>query len=581
MDDDGVSLKSLFVPLTGLKVFFVLLAIGFIVYFNALFNFFAWDDFPYVFNNPEIHKFDIVHFFGPNTFNSGNSGFYRPVAMAYLSFLYNIFGTNAFLYHFLQVFQHVTASFLLFILFKKIFKVGISFYLAILFLVHPIQVESVAYMGGLASGVVFLCGITAILIAFKDRLSYMHTFLIYFLITFGLLFKEPAILFIPLIIFVSVCFKKRTLLSSIHYAVVPIFIYFFIRIVNVGVDLSQLHRATLVPIQELGFLERMQSVPAIVFFYIKTLLFPKVLAFDQMWIIEKISFTSFYLPLLIDILVLVAMLYVGYRAKKVGKKLFLTYLFFFVWFVGNFGILLQIVPLDMTVADRWMYVPLAGLLGIIGVGIKTCSLFERRSSALVYTLLVAIVLLLSIRTIVRNKDWKDDLTLLTHDSKVLTNFDIENNLGSELASRGRYDEALPHLENSLRLKGHDTSYYNIAHVYEQVGKYDQAKKYYRIAINTNRNIKRREAIIKNAYAGLGRVLLLHDTPGNAAVFLKEAMKVYPDDPMYISYYALALYKLDRYDESLIAAKKAYSMRQNETTKAMYDKIVNKEVINLR
>jgi hypothetical protein len=47
------------------------------------------------------------------------------------------------------------------------------------------------------------------------------------------------------------------------------------------------------------------------------------------------------------------------------KKFFTP--FFFYWFTGSLGLVLNIFPLDMTVSERWLYFPLIGFLGLSSV----------------------------------------------------------------------------------------------------------------------------------------------------------------------------------------------------------------------
>ena len=580
MDDDNLFFKNLFVPLTNKKVFCFLAIIGFFVYFNALFNFFVWDEFPYILYNTELHKFNVIKFFGKNLFNSELSGFYRPVGVTYLSFLYNVFGWHSFFYHLIQVVLHILAAGLLYYLFQKYINKIASFYLSVFFLIHPIQVESVAYIGGLASGLVYLFGVIPMLLSYKKVHTWLTSLVIVLFLLLGLLTKESGFMFPPLIFFLCYFIQKRKLLISLYYSIVPFAIYFLLRFFVAGVYFLST-KDTNVYIQHLPLLGRMANMPAIFFYYIKTLIFPDKLSLGQLWVIKSIDIPNFYLPLLIDILFVILIVVIGYYTFKLKRKLFVIYIFFLFWYLGGMVVMMQIFPVDMTVADRWYYLPFAGLLGILGIGASLVKVKNKNTMTLIHTFLIIGIILLSVRTIVRNSNWHDNLTLFGHDSKVLTNFDIENSLGAELASRKLYKEALPHLVKSVELYSHDTSLYNLGFVYEQLGDYKNAKKYYQETINTRKENSNREEIMQNAFNGMSRVLLLHDTPENASSFLKEAVKIYPSDSTYWSYLALSLYKLNEYNASLDAATKAVKLKPDAATKNMYQKILNREEIKLR
>src|SRR5260370_40719782 len=130
---------------------------------------------------------------------------------------------------------------------------------------------------------------------------------------------------------------------------------------------------------------------------------------------------------------------------------------------------MQIILLDATVADRWFYFPIVGLLGIVGVGIQTTKLSSKNVKMLSWILGIILLSLLSIRTIVRNTNWSDAITLYEHDSNISDNYEIENNLGSEYADIHKYDEALTHYKKSEALFPFETNTYNIGFVYEEMG----------------------------------------------------------------------------------------------------------------
>lgn len=144
---EDFSFKSYFVPLTKTKAISWIIVIGILVFANMLFNEFLWDDLEYIINNPQIHSFNIqflIDSFRGSLFNSG--GEYRPITAIYFMLLYSVFGSSSFFYHILQVCLHITNSILVFVLFKKFFSSKLSFFVSIIFLIHPIQIEAVSYI---------------------------------------------------------------------------------------------------------------------------------------------------------------------------------------------------------------------------------------------------------------------------------------------------------------------------------------------------------------------------------------------------------------------------------------------------
>lgn len=152
--------------LTKLKVVNLIVLLGIITFANCIFNKFVLDDYSFIVNNPEVHRLNIFASFGKNMFNG--LGYYRPIPAIYFSSLYSIFTTNQFFYHFIQITLHIANTFLVFVLFKKLFSEKLSLFLSLIFLIHPIQVESVSYIAAAGNPLFFLFGITAFILSQKN-----------------------------------------------------------------------------------------------------------------------------------------------------------------------------------------------------------------------------------------------------------------------------------------------------------------------------------------------------------------------------------------------------------------------------
>src|SRR6266566_3309867 len=161
--------KQFFVPLTTKKAIIIIAVIGFIVFSNSLFNGFVWDDVDYILNNPQVHQLSLPDIFDSNIFNTGL--FYRPLQAMFFTSMYLLFGHQAFFYHLVQLTLHIIDTCLLFMFFCLFFTEGISLFLALVFLVHPINVESVAWISASVNEVCFFFGITALLLVHKQSLS--------------------------------------------------------------------------------------------------------------------------------------------------------------------------------------------------------------------------------------------------------------------------------------------------------------------------------------------------------------------------------------------------------------------------
>lgn len=203
------SFKNYFLPFTNIKAITWIIVIGLAVFANVLFNGFVWDDKIYLINNTDLRTLNFVYLFGPNTWNNGL--YYRPLTAVYFSILYSLFNLTPFIYHIFQVVIHIIDSILLFFIFKKFINKQLSFILSLIFLVHPIQVESVAFVSATLSPLSFLFGSTALLLSLRNIITPKNTFLIFLFLFISILIKETGVLFFLFVLLYRALFhfKKK------------------------------------------------------------------------------------------------------------------------------------------------------------------------------------------------------------------------------------------------------------------------------------------------------------------------------------------------------------------------------------
>lgn len=571
--EEDFSIKFFFVPFTTLKAIHYIVLLGIIVYANVLFNGLVWDD-----NNlfsPEITQFKVLDYFGISDLLVS---YYRPFSLLYIGLLYKFFGATPFYYHLNQIILHIAVSSLLFLFFKKFINQKISFILALIFLIHPIQVESVAWIAGTQSQVRFLLCLSALIISLKENIKYIDLIVISALLLSAFLVYEASFLFLILILLYQYLFFRKRVKKFFISIFSFTFIYFLLRYSISGFG----HGGDpFSPISKLPFFERMINIPAVFFYYIKTFFYPVTLSIDQFWIVTSIDFTHFYFPLIMDILFFTVIILVWLHLFKTNKKLHKLFLFFFIWFFLGIGMFMQVLPLDMTVADRWFYFPIAGLLGMIGVGISSIKHVNKNIKVPLYVFAAIIILLFSARTFIRNFDWKDALTLYSHDAKIEVNYDLENNLASELNHAKRYKEALPHAIKAVELFPYETTYFNLALVYKNLGNYDKAEYYFEKSTKSNHlNPKYKERFLELAYWDLAQTYLRREKYQTAKDFILKVQPLYPKKADFWAYLAIAEYKLGNKDEALKAAKKAYSINPTSNYKEITSLIEKNQPINI-
>jgi protein O-mannosyl-transferase len=576
--EEEFSFKNYFVPLTTAKAITWIVVIGFIVYGNMLFNGFVWDDKTFILVNPDIHLINIPYFFEKNSsFNS--LGQYRPIPALYFALIYSIFTNASIIYHLFQLIIHIVNAILIFVLFTRFFSNKISFFISLIFLIHPIQVESVSFIASSDNPLFFLFGISALLLSINEKINYKRLLVIFSLLLFSLLTKETGLLFVLLLIFYRTFFERKKLILFYFGGICTTALYILVR---VFIGNTLLLPQDFVPIARLALRERILSIPAIIFYYLKTFFFPINLSVMQYWFVTKVNLAQFYFPLIVDLLFIVSIIGLGFYIYQSNKRYLAPFLFFFFWFLIGIGLYLQIFPLDMTVADRWFYFPIVGLLGIMG---SVISLFRapkrtlRNIHLLTVNLFIWIILFLSIRTIVRNFDWANDLTLYTHDVKYEDNFAIENGLANAYASLGNSSEALKHAKKSDKEFPFEDNLFNTGLIYEYSGNFAKAKEYYYKAYNSKILITQKQDL--TVYVRLIYVLLITHEVQKAKSLIKFGLADYPNASQLWEQKAIADYISRNQNEALVDIDKAIMLSPSRALESLKLQIQNKQQIDLK
>jgi len=515
------------------KVVWIFILIGLLVYGLSLFNGFVWDDEEQIVNNVFVHSVkNIPLLFQSSTFNTGGAGvsagtYYRPLMMTFFSFVYQLFGPNPFFFHLFQLFFHILTAILVYLMFKHFFKEMTAFFMAIIFLVHPAGVESVAYISAVQDIFYVLFGILAFYIVIKNRakFEFKNIFLINTLLFLSLLSKETAILFFIIIFIYQLIFDRKFIFENLIFFMMTVGIYALLRFALAGVFFTPYHNA---PIVQLSLWQRIMMIPAIFFYYLKLFFYPLDLAVMQHWVIRTLDFRM-----------LLGSLSAGILALLLWKKRFnRNFIFFFLWFIITIFPYLQIFPLDMTVAERWFYLPVVGLLGMMG------AVWSKSGNKLVI-MGVIIIAIFSIRSFFRTMDWKNGLTLYGRDIKISKGaFDLENNYGVELFRAGDYQEAKVHFLKSTELAPYWwTNWNNLGAVYEQEKNYQKALEYYQKSIDNGQYYL--------AYENMAKILVLQEKVNPIAgrktdEFLRKALEMFPENNN--------LQEIQMYHKSLINKK---------------------------
>jgi len=368
------------------------LILTFAAYLGALGFEFVYDDPSQVLHNPLIHSWrnlpvifrqDVWSFdraFGPPT------NYYRPFFMVWLLINYTVFGEHAWGWHLSTIAVHVLDTYLVYLLAARLTRDRITAVVsAALFGLHPVHIESVAWVSGVTESLVAIPFLGSLLCYIKARtpanpdsgsgrrdrlLFYYGSLALYFVALFT---KETAIV-LPGVIF---CYdlmvapsidpreRNRTWSGKTLSALKPSAPYLPLAVSYLAIRfevLGSLGRAVF----PLKLTTIILTWPSVAWFYIKLLLFPIGLsAFYDTPYVTTPGLRAFFAPLALTCLFVAGLWWLLRRLSEPATRKYLAFCLFLT--------VLPILPLlNLSVFiegeiahDRYLYLPSVGFCIVV------------------------------------------------------------------------------------------------------------------------------------------------------------------------------------------------------------------------
>lgn len=565
--------------LTVKKALLLITLFGLLAYGNILFNGFVWDDEQQIVNNTIIQKLtNFSQIFSGATFSTGGAGlsgwFFRPFLTFSYMLNYALWGANAYGFHLFQLVFHLLNGCLIFLILQKLlesrnkYSILAALIPSLIFIVHPAISEGVSYIAALSEVMLTFFDLLAFYLLIKTQLknfSLKHALIISLFLFAGALYKESSIIIFPILISFLLIFKIKNW-KWVFTLILTGASYLFLRLVIVK---TPIRHPEFAPISDAKLQDRLLTIPSELTHYLSIIIFPDKLAISQHWVIKQANLLNFWLPLLVSLLFILGVVFLFIRFRE---KIILLGL---IWFLLGFGLISNIFPLDMTIAERWLYFPIIGIIFIFA-GIFNV-LFTKLPKVLFTQILIitffCLIVILSTRTVIRNNDWKDGLTLFSHDQKISQDsFDLENNLGVELFRTGKVEEAKPHFEKSIALSPNwYFAYNNLGAVYEKEKDYSKAEKMYQ------ETLKKSDYFL--AAENLTQLTLMHKDPKEAKKLAEDWLKKLPYNAKLWSLLAVADYQLKNKDLALKEAYTAYQILPSEENAYIFELIKQGKELN--
>jgi len=441
----------------------------FVSYTNSFGNGFVSDDIAGFLKNENIGKFSSI-FSGPMHFSL--SAFFQ-------FFAYHIGGLHPFTFRIINIFFHLGCVILIYLLIALSMKKQIALVAAALFAVHPILTESVSWIsGGLYSMYAFFFLLSFLFYLFsKSNQKYLYYSILFFVLS--ILSSEKAlVLFLVFLLyelaFGSVKYNWKKILPFFSISLVLLIVY----VAKIGYRTAAIESQTYQ--SSGGMYNPLVQIPVAIGSYLKLIFWPAKLTLYQT---EMIFSQGQYIIFVIITLIFLGAIAWGYFKNK-------TIFFWLLFFVITLLPTLTPLKISWIVAERYVYLGTLGIIVCVAMLFDSFIKLNENGKMVGYFALVLIVASLSVRTIIRNKDWKNEDTLWLATAQVApSGQQIHNNLGDVYARQGNMQKAIEEFKKAIKINpNYADAYHNLANTYQQMGQLDAAVENYQKALSINPNL---------------------------------------------------------------------------------------------
>lgn len=464
------------------KVFLILLILVLIGYSNVIRGPMFFDDEHFIEINKTIRSLKNIPEIYSSSVTEGahiSGNFYRPNQQIVYAIIFHFFDLQSAPYHIVSILLHLFNAFLVFIVLKKLsFSRMASVIAALIFLIHPIQTESVSYISGLAGplGLFFLLSALVLflngLFLSRPKRRYAILAISGLLFVLALFSKENMIIFLPLVILVTLSFINIKQYNSGAYIISSISLYFVISIIYLYFRFEVLNISDTIGLTDKdniytsNFSVRLITFINVLWDYIIMIFYPYRLNYEKPYMAYT-SLASFRGVLGI-ILILSAIL--SFIIRKKNNRLFLGSGWFFISLIPFTGI----IPLNAMYLEHWLYIPL------IGIGILCATLFDRllklKKAHFFLYIFIPLIVLYSVRTIARNNQWADVEKFYLNELKYTdSSIRIYNNLGMYYSDKNDIEKSIKYYNKAVEAGDlFPQPHHNLASIYLERGEYDRA-----------------------------------------------------------------------------------------------------------
>ena len=577
-----------------------------------------YDDGTYITENPEV-------FTGLSrqnikwAFTTGYASNWHPLTWLSHQLDSSLFAENAGAHHLVNVLFHIANTILLLVVLNCMTRrFWPSAFVAALFALHPLHVESVAWAAerkDVLSALFWLLTMLAYA-RYAERPSaarYVVTLLFFVL---GILSK-PMLVTLPFVLLLldywplerfgnPKLVRQPVGKFSIRNLLLEKLPFIFLSAISSVVTFIVQKKGGAMSVVQ--FKDRIANAIISYLTYIGKMFWPARLAVIYPYPASSDLPTRAVIYAIILILITVLLLYYGRRHKYL--------LVGWLWYLGTLVPVIGIIQVGVqAMADRYTYVPLIGLFVIIAFGAADLApKIHFRKTALAAVAGV-ILIACTIATSIQLKYWKNSILLFEHTLAVTKNnytiynnyanlmaslgkpaeaikyhveamkclpnsADVHNNFATSLRQLGRLDEAIEQYKKALQIDpGFALAHYNLGLALAAKGDYDAAIEQYKIYMGSEANLSQNENTPKVAsrfkkmpaskpdsvevFRNFGYALARSGKPDQALEYYNKTLQLDPNDIPTHGWLALTLASLGRIDDALAQCRIVLKARPDD------------------
>jgi tetratricopeptide (TPR) repeat protein len=518
-----------------------------------------FDDPQYVVENPRVTEgltWPGVQW----AFTTGHAGNWHP--LSWLSHMADVelFGVNPGAHHLVSLVLHIVSALLLFgVLLRMTGATGASAFVAAVFALHPLHVESVAWIAerkDVLSGLFFMLTLWTY-VSYVQRPSAIRYAVVLVCFALGLMAK-PMLVTVPLVLLLIDLWPlarmegpvfRPAVLRSLVVDKLPLF--------AIAIASSIV---TFVVQQQAGAVRTFEVLP------ITTRLANAVVAYvtylwQAIWpagLAPIYPYPASLSPVVViaAATALAAITWMAWRWRHERPYVLVGWLWYVVMLVPVIG-LVQVG--SQPVADRYTYLPLIGVTIAVAWGARELLTRVSRGPAIAGVTIAAIAIVLAIATRWQVEHWRTSITLWQHATHAVPgNYRAHINLGHALEIAGRRDEAIGQTREAVRIKPGDAEARN--NLGRQLLESGQTAE----ALAESREAVRLSPRGVSAHNNLGLALAAAGQTEESIVHFTEATRLAPLFAPAHSNLGVALARLGRLDQAIAVLQESLRLQPGQT-----------------